>query len=26
MTVPGNIARAVRGDRIGTLIAGEESR
>jgi len=25
MTVPGNIARAVRGDRIGTLIAGEES-
>ena len=26
MTVPGNIARAVRGDRIGTLISGEESR
>jgi uridylate kinase len=26
MTVPGNIARAVRGERIGTLIAGEESR
>jgi uridylate kinase len=26
MTVPGNIARAVRGDRIGTLIAGEETR
>jgi uridylate kinase len=26
MTVTGNIARAVRGDRIGTLIAGEESR
>jgi uridylate kinase len=25
MTVPGNIARAVRGERIGTLIAGEES-
>ena len=25
MTVPGNIVRAVRGDRIGTLIAGEES-
>ena len=23
MTVPGNIARAVRGDRIGTLISGE---
>jgi uridylate kinase len=26
MTVPGNIARAVRGDRIGTLISGEETR
>ena len=26
MTVPGNIAKAVRGERIGTLIAGEESR
>jgi uridylate kinase len=26
MTVPGNIARAVRGERIGTLIAEEESR
>jgi uridylate kinase len=26
MTVAGNIARAVRGERIGTLIAGEESR
>ncbi len=26
MTVRGNIARAVRGERIGTLIAGEESR
>jgi uridylate kinase len=26
MTVPGNIARAVRGERIGTLIAGEESQ
>jgi uridylate kinase len=26
MTVPGNIAKAVRGDRIGTLIAAEESR
>jgi uridylate kinase len=26
MTVPGNIARAVRGERIGTLIAAEESR
>jgi uridylate kinase len=26
MTVPGNIARAVRGDRIGTLISGKESR
>ncbi|HEU5325539.1 MAG TPA: UMP kinase [Candidatus Limnocylindria bacterium] len=26
MTVPGNIARAVRGERIGTLISGEESR
>ena len=26
MTVPGNIARAVSGERIGTLIAGEESR
>ena len=26
MTVSGNIARAVRGDRIGTLISGEESR
>jgi uridylate kinase len=26
MTVQGNIERAVRGDRIGTLIAGEESR
>src|ERR687896_1681737 len=25
MTVPGNIARAVRGERIGTLIAGEVS-
>jgi uridylate kinase len=25
MTVPGNIGRAVRGERIGTLIAGEES-
>jgi uridylate kinase len=23
MTQPGNIARAVRGERIGTLIAGE---
>jgi uridylate kinase len=26
MTVAGNIARAVRGERIGTLISGEESR
>jgi uridylate kinase len=26
MTVPGNIARAVRGERIGTLIAAEEAR
>ena len=26
MTVAGNIAKAVRGERIGTLIAGEESR
>ena len=26
MTVPGNITRAVRGERIGTLISGEESR
>jgi uridylate kinase len=26
MTVAGNIARAVRGDRIGTLISGEETR
>jgi uridylate kinase len=26
MTVPGNIARAVSGERIGTLIGGEESR
>ena len=26
MTVPGNIARAVRGERIGTLISGEEIR
>ena len=26
MTIAGNIARAVRGERIGTLIAGEESR
>jgi uridylate kinase len=26
MTVPGNIARAVRGERIGTLISGEELR
>jgi uridylate kinase len=26
MTVTGNIARAVRGERIGTLISGEESR
>ncbi len=26
MTVAGNIARAVRGERIGTLIAAEESR
>ena len=26
MTVEGNIARAVRGERIGTLISGEESR
>ena len=26
MTVPGNIERAVRGDRIGTLISGEETR
>ena len=26
MTVPGNIARAVRGERIGTLISGEENR
>jgi uridylate kinase len=26
MTVPGNIARAVHGDRIGTLISGEETR
>jgi len=26
MTVPGNIARAVRGERIGTLISGEEAR
>jgi uridylate kinase len=25
MTVPGNIARAVRGERIGTLISGKES-
>jgi uridylate kinase len=26
MTVPGNIVRAVRGDRIGTLIAEEVTR
>ncbi len=26
MTVAGNIARAIRGDRIGTLISGEETR
>ncbi len=26
MTVPGNIARAVRGEAIGTLISGEETR
>ena len=26
MTVDGNIARAIRGDRIGTLISGEETR
>lgn len=26
MTVTGNIARAIRGDRIGTLISGEETR
>ena len=26
MTVSGNIARAIRGDRIGTLISGEETR
>ena len=26
MTAPGNIARAVRGERIGTLISGEETR
>ncbi len=26
MTVSGNIARAVRGERIGTLISGEETR
>jgi hypothetical protein len=26
MTIAGNIARAVRGERIGTLIAAEESR
>ena len=26
MTVPGNIARAVRGEPIGTLISGEETR
>jgi uridylate kinase len=26
MTVPGNITRAVRGERIGTLISGEEPR
>jgi uridylate kinase len=26
MTVQGNIARAIRGDRIGTLISGEETR
>jgi len=26
MTVAGNIARAVRGERIGTLISGEETR
>jgi uridylate kinase len=26
MTVPGNIARAVRGERIGTLISGDENR
>ena len=26
MTVPGNITRAVRGERIGTLISGEETR
>jgi uridylate kinase len=26
MTVPGNIARAVRGERIGTLISGEDTR
>jgi uridylate kinase len=26
MTVTGNIARAVRGERIGTLISGEETR
>ena len=26
MTVPGNITRAVRGEPIGTLISGEETR
>ncbi|MDQ2689845.1 MAG: UMP kinase [Chloroflexota bacterium] len=26
MTEPGNIARAIRGERIGTLISGEETR
>jgi uridylate kinase len=26
MTAPGNITRAVRGERIGTLISGEETR
>ena len=26
MTVPGNIARAIRGEPIGTLISGDESR
>jgi len=25
MTVPGNIARAVRGEQIGTLISGDRS-
>jgi uridylate kinase len=26
MTEPGNIARAVRGEQIGTLISGEDQR